>query len=72
VPEAELVLVKSGLPLALLEALLHGPPLAGDLDQDGQGHQSGGVAVEERQVSGIVLRRISSQWRGELVATSAH
>jgi hypothetical protein len=53
VPEADLVLVKSGLPFSLLEALLHGPRLAGDLDQDGQGHQGGGVAVEEGQVSGI-------------------
>src|ERR1019366_2042615 len=44
VPEAELVLVEAGLPLSLLEALLYGPALPGDLDQDGQGHQGGGVA----------------------------
>ena len=53
VPEAELVLVKAGLPLSLLEALLYGPALPGDLDQDGQGHQGGGVAVEERQVGRV-------------------
>ena len=53
VPEAELMLVKSGLPFSLLEALLDGPPLAGDLDQDGQGHPAGRVAVEEGQVGGV-------------------
>jgi hypothetical protein len=73
VPQAELVLVKSGLPFSLLEALLYRPSLSGDPDQDGQGHRPGGVGIEERQVGGVGnLAAISSQCRGELVAASAH
>ena len=53
VPPAELVLVKAGLSLTLLEALLHGPAFPRDFDQDRQGHRPGGVAVEERQVIGV-------------------
>ena len=54
-PAADLVLVQTTKALAGLEALLHRPAPAGDLNQDGQRHRTGREAAVEGQLAGPLV-----------------